>query len=1327
MDFRKVVGSISAKSLNMPSSKSSHSLENNSQVPHEKQQISKGENHPQKNLNRNPHIEILDNSNFNLSPAYSPNDPIKETSKKTFEDHYFPSAHGNKKLIFSETNKFNNIRSTNTRDVTNHQLNKEIQVIKDNTKVNTGNITLQNGEMNWGPNPSKTKRSMSSTSETFSRRAASKSPSDTKRSNTISAHKPMSSHSPTNAEAAAAVVAQEMNAVKTLKRLSIGALPTMDPDLPNYSAEIYRSSKESSISSASSTSTTSSSPNTSIQQNSFSYKFAPSESPPINTFDFSNKTPNIQSKYFSPSSASSSPSSSSSTQSHDLASEKTLISSAEGSATDQSYSGNTSDINPSHASQLLWVPAHVHPELAPQEWKTFVQNKVAEIKASVSVPSSGTSERSLSSGKSQNIHRRNSRLSRQIEDQDGYTDGADILEKRKSRDALSDQHTDPTIKSLSNQLKSLGELESLAMDPFQLARSLSLNSNLYYYSTSSESSNTTNKSYSFSHRPTETSKIVPLENDSDSPILPAPTSSLRRSTRTRYNKSSIRRGRRDIVPSRSLSGPIEHTARSSHSNTPEEPFYLSSNQLDEKPTHHLVISEPSVSVLNTDLASSEPISDNIESYKIKIPITNKPLNECPSEGDEILAASSKTKFFLGNDYDSVPKILASPQHSAMRQHQLNGSTKVVLESVENKQQPEFESHYNTQNKAVIGEGISVEKKNQAFIETKFRPNGFDQASFSPLELEPSRNKISKTSNNASEKTSTDENTPIQGLEVVKTDLYLSSSGNIVSKSSVAESSLDLYDPSMANMTSNTVSFLKTTSEPNVSPNLPYSQHSINQEVTFDNDSHSIQQTKTATSAITPSQTSENNENISGSSSAVSTLGGTEDNTLTADEEEGQSKSKSRKGTWGWLFSGTTINNSQNPPALSSQDSIKGISPKFTQVSDSESKLEGNLNQVPIESTKSRISKPSNKPSIPFNSPPSTTVNDTSEPPQSTNPIPGSGNNKLSLSNLSSSQSSKERLSNFFSKKKSSSSLKQPTQQKLKNNETIIDVAEPVESFEVLDSNDRKETTQYLSVESTASPRNSRSPSPGSGNRKSRSKSPNPRSGKGDKKSKNFSKQRGRYRSKSRTKSPEENQISTGGDLISSGQNIAAKPMPETSIVAYSPEAAAYYGAPYQIPPHQMSDKSLVMMHHRYPLHIERAIYRLSHLKLANPRRPLVQQVLLSNFMYAYLNLINQGYIQQQQQAQLQLQLQQQQQQQQNQHSVYDDEFEHQYDEYSNNGGNLYSDSITNHPTSSHSSSTISPPLLGDNEGTWSVDRDLSCNNSQEEEDTFYDTREHVSQ
>ncbi|KAI5453759.1 hypothetical protein NCC49_005572 [Naganishia albida] len=43
---------------------------------------------------------------------------------------------------------------------------------------------------------------------------------------------------------------------------------------------------------------------------------------------------------------------------------------------------------------------------------------------------------------------------------------------------------------------------------------------------------------------------------------------------------------------------------------------------------------------------------------------------------------------------------------------------------------------------------------------------------------------------------------------------------------------------------------------------------------------------------------------------------------------------------------------------------------------------------------------------------------------------------------------------------------------------------------------------------------------------------------------------------------------------------------------------------------------------RYPIHVERAVYRLSHIKLANPRRPLYEQVLISNLMFWYLSIIN---------------------------------------------------------------------------------------------------------
>ena len=54
---------------------------------------------------------------------------------------------------------------------------------------------------------------------------------------------------------------------------------------------------------------------------------------------------------------------------------------------------------------------------------------------------------------------------------------------------------------------------------------------------------------------------------------------------------------------------------------------------------------------------------------------------------------------------------------------------------------------------------------------------------------------------------------------------------------------------------------------------------------------------------------------------------------------------------------------------------------------------------------------------------------------------------------------------------------------------------------------------------------------------------------------------------------------------------------------------------------------------RYPIHVERAIYRLSHIKLANPRRALYEQVLISNLMFWYLGVINKTQQPQSQQQQ----------------------------------------------------------------------------------------------
>ena len=69
-------------------------------------------------------------------------------------------------------------------------------------------------------------------------------------------------------------------------------------------------------------------------------------------------------------------------------------------------------------------------------------------------------------------------------------------------------------------------------------------------------------------------------------------------------------------------------------------------------------------------------------------------------------------------------------------------------------------------------------------------------------------------------------------------------------------------------------------------------------------------------------------------------------------------------------------------------------------------------------------------------------------------------------------------------------------------------------------------------------------------------------------------------------------------------------------------AAALLGASKGLPTSPSPQPGFQGPYARYPIHVERAIYRLSHIKLANPRRPLYEQVLISNLMFWYLGVIN---------------------------------------------------------------------------------------------------------
>ncbi|KAF8513416.1 hypothetical protein BU17DRAFT_77198 [Hysterangium stoloniferum] len=108
------------------------------------------------------------------------------------------------------------------------------------------------------------------------------------------------------------------------------------------------------------------------------------------------------------------------------------------------------------------------------------------------------------------------------------------------------------------------------------------------------------------------------------------------------------------------------------------------------------------------------------------------------------------------------------------------------------------------------------------------------------------------------------------------------------------------------------------------------------------------------------------------------------------------------------------------------------------------------------------------------------------------------------------------------------------------------------------------------------------------------------------------------------KKKQEDSNSTSGLLHgSSGPATAA------ALLGASKSSRAYVPSP---------SPQLAGSYARYPIHVERAVYRLSHIKLANARRPLLEQVLISNLMFcgnatngAAAQGQSQGYEQQQQQ------------------------------------------------------------------------------------------------
>lgn len=169
----------------------------------------------------------------------------------------------------------------------------------------------------------------------------------------------------------------------------------------------------------------------------------------------------------------------------------------------------SSNASEDDASRLFWVPARLHPELAPKEFKSFLDSKAEQIRrrsgelsAFASPSTSRSSSLSVeSASNASSLRRKKSMLSRQIDSSVGYQDGADRLERKKSQSRRG-APLDPNLQ----------ELESLVANNSVL--------------------------------PTTPLVESPATDETGDIILPSvPGSSLKRSTRTTYRRAGSVKGR----------------------------------------------------------------------------------------------------------------------------------------------------------------------------------------------------------------------------------------------------------------------------------------------------------------------------------------------------------------------------------------------------------------------------------------------------------------------------------------------------------------------------------------------------------------------------------------------------------------------------------------------------------------------------------------------------------------------------------------------------------------------------------------------------------------
>lgn len=213
-------------------------------------------------------------------------------------------------------------------------------------------------------------------------------------------------------------------------------------------------------------------------------------------------------------------------------------------------------------SKLFWVPARLHPELAPMEFKTFIEEKVDRIRRRSGDSDSLSPDSAVGrQGSGGGLRRKKSMLSRQIDTGAGYKDGADRLERNRSG------------SQSSGGLGNLQELEHIVEDPTSLLRRMSIDSK-------------------------NSGAASDGNADGDIPLLTRSKmgglGTLKRSTHTTYRRGSLRKGGPPL--SRRL-------ANGRHAETDTE----------ESPSTSPVYAIPEVPPLPLGRVQSEPVNGAFDS------------------------------------------------------------------------------------------------------------------------------------------------------------------------------------------------------------------------------------------------------------------------------------------------------------------------------------------------------------------------------------------------------------------------------------------------------------------------------------------------------------------------------------------------------------------------------------------------------------------------------------------------------------------------------------------------------------------------------------------